>query len=76
MADMVGSAGEEKAADGMQDAGIAVIGHGAAGRKLDATDPAGADVERRGQVELQIGSGAHMNFHQFPRSRIRNGTIT
>jgi hypothetical protein len=52
MADMIRPAGEEKAADGVQNTGIAVIGHGTTRRQFDSIDPAGSYIERRSQIEL------------------------
>jgi hypothetical protein len=74
MPDMIGAAGEKKTTDGMQDARVAVIGHGPARRELDPLHPAGADIERRRQVELQVGTRPNVKLHRIPRSRIRSRT--
>ncbi|MNZ94990.1 hypothetical protein D3C78_1141130 [compost metagenome] len=51
MADMVGTAGEQKAFQRMVDTRIAIIGNGAAGRDINAIDDAGADIENGGFIE-------------------------
>lgn len=51
MANMVGTAGEEKAFQRMIDARIAIVGNGAARCDVDAVNDAGADIENGGFIE-------------------------
>jgi hypothetical protein len=75
MADMVWTAGEQKAFERMIDARIAIVRDRPTGRQIHATDDAGTDIQNGALVQRQYRSLAPLELHHAAVSSFNGGGV-